>query len=124
MISGSRLRLPLDLEPRTAAEPIGLVDTPAVHADPAGLGDLGGEGAREAEHLREGGVHPHSVEPVRDGKAARVHDQSVCCAGAAGSISGSASAVLLGRVPSRCGPASTRRATAIIIDTMKMSATL
>ena len=37
--------------------------------------DLGREGARETEHLGEGGVDALTVEPVGDGKTAGLHGQ-------------------------------------------------
>ena len=141
------LRRPRHLEPGAAAELVGLRQHAAVHAHAAGVGDVGREGAREAEHLGERGIHPRAVEPVGHRKAARLHVSPSPSRPArrrssptrrrsrrrsarrgrlvGGSRRPSRSACCRrSRVPSRRRPTSTSSATPIIIVTMNMSATL
>ncbi len=71
----ARLRLgdPGDLEPAAGGKAVGLGEGLAVELHSAGLGDLGGERAREAEELSYCRVDPLAGEPVRYEEAAGFH---------------------------------------------------
>ena len=67
------LVLPRDVEPHAGFEAIGLAERPTTRRDTARFGHFRREGAGEAEHLRQRGIHACALEPVRDGDHARRH---------------------------------------------------
>src|SRR5690606_35721148 len=129
------LRPPLDGQPAAGAQAVGLAENDAVESDAARLGHLRRERAREAEHLRQRGIHAASLEPVGNGQTAGLHAQASGVALFAGTLASGESAPPASavsstfswsrsRVPSNRRPSTTRSATAIMPVTMKMSATL
>src|SRR5690606_1772466 len=134
-------RPPLHAQPPACVQPVGFAECRAVQTHATCRCHLRGERAGETQPLRQARVYARNPATDGNGQQPALHRQSftasattVSATGLAASLSEptasesaaaiSASRWSFSRVPSKRSPSTTRRATATIPQTMKMSAIL